>query len=194
MKKYALIIVDMIKDNVNIHGKSRLDLASSRIMPALLDMATVFRSYGCPVIFACDSFMQGDFIFQSRIPPHAIRGTVGAEPLNELKAEPTDVILPKRRFSAFYKTDLDQRMRIWGVDTAAIAGISTNVCVLMTALDAVQNDFRSVIVSDACACHDQAVHDNVISMYANTLMVPLLRILSASELLSELKAHYAPSV
>jgi nicotinamidase-related amidase len=85
-------------------------------------------------------------------------------------------------------------MRIWGVDTAVIAGITTNVCVLMTALDAVQNDFRSVIVSDACACHEQAIHDNIISMYANTLMVPLLRILSASELISELKTHYAQSV
>lgn len=184
----------MIKDNVNIHGKSGLDLAASRIMPALVDMARVFRSHGCPVIFACDSFMQGDFIFQSRLPPHAIRGTVGAEPLDELKTEPTDVMLPKRRFSAFYKTDLDQMMRSWGVDTAAIAGITTSVCVLMTALDAVQNDFRSVIVSDACACHKRAIHDNVISMYANTLMVPLLRILSASELISELNTRYAQSV
>ena len=152
------------------------------------------EDYDCPVIFACDSFIQGDFIFQSRLPPHAIRGTVGVEPLDELKAEPNDVILPKRRFSAFYKTDLDQMMRNWGVGTAAIAGITTNVCVLMTALDAVQNDFRSVIVSDACACHEQAIHDNVINMYANTLMAPLLRILSASALISELKTHYTQSV
>lgn len=64
------------------------------------------------LIFACDRFMQRDFIFQSRLPPHAIRGAVRVEPLDELKAVPTDVILPKRRFSACYKTDLDPMMRI----------------------------------------------------------------------------------
>ena len=114
LTRYALIIVDMIKDNVNIHGESGLDLAASKIIPTLLGMARVFRDHDCPVIFACDSFIHGDFIFQSRIIPHAIRGTGGDEPLNELEVESTDIILPKRRFSAFYKTDLDQMMRIWG--------------------------------------------------------------------------------
>lgn len=194
MTRYALIIVDMIKDNVNIRGESGLDVAASKIMPVLLGMARAFRRFGCPVLFACDSFIEGDFIFQSRLRPHAIRGTGGDLPLDELEPESTDIILPKRRFSAFYKTDLDQLLRSWGVDTVAVAGITTNVCVLMTALDAVQNDIRAVIVSDACACHKQAIHDSVISIYGNTLMVPLLRTLFASELIAELENRDIKSI
>ena len=55
----------------------------------------------------------------------------------ELDRLPRDMVLPKRRFSAFFKTDLDQTLRTLDVDTVLVGGISTNFCVLTTALDAV---------------------------------------------------------
>jgi len=61
--------------------------------------------------------MKGDFIFNGKMKSHSIRGTEGAEVVADLNPEPTDIILPKRRFSAFFKTDLDQTLRLLGVDT-----------------------------------------------------------------------------
>ena len=53
--------------------------------------------------------------------------------LKELEAEESDIIIDKRRFSAFFKTDLDQTLRTYGVDTVAIGGLNTHFCVLATA-------------------------------------------------------------
>ena len=89
--------------------------------------------------------------------------------------------------SAFYKTDLDQTLRTWGVHTVAVCGIVTNVCVLLTAFDALQNDFRSIVVSDACTCHDPSLHEATLRLYDKFLLAPLFRIMTVSETLKELR-------
>jgi nicotinamidase/pyrazinamidase len=187
MSKHALIIVDMIKDNVNTDGHGAMDVEAKKIIPAIRELAEAFRHHGGHVVFACDSFMPGDFIFRGKMPPHAIRGTGGDQPIPELGVAPEDLFVPKRRMSAFYKTDLDQTLRTWGVDTVAVCGIVTNVCVLLTAFDAVQNDFNSIIVADACACHKQSIHENTLESYGKFILAPIFRIMSASEVVKELK-------
>ncbi len=186
MPGYALIIVDMIKDNVNTAGHGQMDVEAKKIIPAIFDLARTFRSRGHKVVFACDSFMQGDFMFGGRMKPHAIRGTGGDQPITELEMQPSDLLLPKRRMSAFYKTDLDQTLRTWGVDTVVVCGIVTNVCVLLTALDAIQNDFRSVIVSGSCVCHKSSLHKTTLGLYDKFVPAPLFRIMTASEIKAEL--------
>ncbi|MBI4963519.1 MAG: cysteine hydrolase [Desulfomonile tiedjei] len=188
MSGHVLIVVDMIKDNVNTAGHGLMDSEARNIIPSILQMTQVFRRYGGRVVFACDSFMEGDFIFRGRMPPHAIRGTGGDMPIDELEMQPEDLYLPKRRMSAFYKTDLDQTLRTWGAHTVAVCGIVTNVCVLLTALDAVQNDFNSIIVSDACACHKPAIHETTLQLYDKFLLAPIFRVMTVSELTSELAA------
>ncbi len=187
MSKYALIIVDMIKDNVNTQSHAAMDVEAKKIIPVIRDLSEAFRQNGGHVVFACDSFMPGDFIFGGRMPPHAIRGTGGDQPISELDMQPADLFLPKRRMSAFYKTDLDQTLRTWGVDTVAVCGIVTNVCVLLTALDAVQNDISSIIVSDACACHKPSIHEATLKSYDKFLLAPMFRIMNASDVVSEVE-------
>jgi nicotinamidase/pyrazinamidase len=183
---YALIVVDMAKDNVNTQGHGMIDVAATKIIPPILELSRGFRSKGAKVVFACDSFLEGDFIFGGRMPPHAIRGTGGDYPVDELEMQPQDLFLPKRRMSAFYKTDLDQTLRLWGVDTVAVCGIVTNVCVLLTAFDALQNDFRAIIVSDACTCHQESLHEATLELYNDFLLAPLFRLMTVSETLKEL--------
>ncbi len=187
MSKYALIIVDMIKDNVNTESHAAMNVQARKLIPVIRDLSAAFRRYGGHVVFACDSFIQGDFIFQGRMPPHAIRGTGGDEPIVELDMQPTDLYLPKRRMSSFYKTDLDQTLRTWGVDTVAVCGIATHVCVMLTAIDAFQNDFKSVIVSDASATPRPEAHETFLKLYRGLLLDPLFRIATASEILKELE-------
>jgi nicotinamidase/pyrazinamidase len=191
---YALIVVDMIKDNVDTAGHGQIDVEAKKIVPIIRDLAKTFRHCGHKVVFACDSFMPGDFIFGGRMPPHAIRGTGGDQPIAELEIQPSDILLPKRRMSAFYKTDVDQTLRTWGVDTVVVCGIVTNVCVLLTALDAIQNDFRSVIVSDACACHKSSLHETTLGLYDKLILAPLFRIMTASEITKELKQFQAKGI
>lgn len=187
---YALVIVDMIKDNVNTNGHGAMDVEAKKIISPILELSTVTRRCGGHVVFACDSFMEGDFIFGGRMPPHAIRGTGGDAPIDELEMQPQDLFLPKRRMSAFYKTDLDQTLRMWGVHTVIACGIVTNVCVLLTALDALQNDFRCIIVSDASACHKSEIHEMTLRCYDKFVLSPLFRIMSGSEVSREVEAAW----
>ncbi|MBI5572368.1 MAG: cysteine hydrolase [Desulfomonile tiedjei] len=187
MPGYALIVVDMVKDNVNTQGHGHMDLEAQKIIPPILELTRAFRRSGNRVVFACDSFMEGDFIFKGRMRPHAIRGTGGDHPIDELEMQPQDLFLPKRRMSAFYKTDLDQTLRTWGVHTVAVCGIVTNVCVLLTALDAIQNDFRSVVISDACACHEREIHETTIRLYEGFVLAPIFRTVTVPEVVSEIE-------
>lgn len=180
----------MIKDNVNTQGHGMMDQEAKKIIPRILDLTTAFRRHDSHVIFACDSFMKGDFIFRGRMHEHAIRGTGGDQPIEDLQMQPEDLFLPKRRMSAFYKTDLDQTLRTWGVDTVVVCGIMTNVCVLLTALDAIQNDFRAIIASDASTCHKPSIHEMTLQSYEKFVIQPLFRIMSVSEIIEELQAAH----
>jgi nicotinamidase-related amidase len=186
MSGYALVIVDMIKDNVNTQRHGLLDREATKIIPNILDLTRTFRRYGEKVVFACDSFMEDDFIFEGRMPAHAIRGTGGDQPIDELEMQPTDLFLAKRRMSSFHKTDLDQTLRTWKVHTVVVCGVVTNVCVLLTVMDAIQNDFRAVMVSDACACHKPEIHEMTLQSYSNLILYPLVRIMTAAEIATEI--------
>ena len=174
--KPCLIVVDMVNDNV--HGKEHWPItdAARAIIPAINRLLDRAHGQGWPVIFACDSFLPGDFIFGGRMKPHSLRGTPGAEPVPELHRQPGDQLLPKRRFSAFFKTDLDQTLRTIGVDTVLVCGISTNFCVLTTALDALQHDLSAVIVEDCCAAAKQQLHEATLSCYRKNALTPLLQV------------------
>jgi nicotinamidase/pyrazinamidase len=183
----ALIVVDMVNDNVNTQEHGMMDLEARKIIPQILEMSRAFRRHDERVVFACDSFMEGDFIFGGRMRPHSLRGTGGEHPIPELEMQSDDLFLPKRRMSAFHKTDLDQTLRTWGIHTVVVCGIATNVCVLLTAMDALQNDFRTVIASDACACFKPSLHEATLSLYEGFLLYPLFRILPVSEIVKELE-------
>lgn len=168
----------MVEDNYSDRSKEREE---EKIVEPVRDFLKRCRLRGIPVIFACDSFLQGDFIFEGRMKPHAIRGTEGARVLDDLEAHPTDTVLPKRRFSAFFKTDLDQTLRMWDVDTVAVGGIATHFCVLATAFDAVCHDFRSIILEDLCASYKRETHENALNTYRYTPIHPLLSVATSSE-------------
>lgn len=187
MKPYALIIVDMIKDNVDTKRNSKFDMQVGKIIPKINELSENFRRRSSPVIFACDSFLPNDFIFKGRMKPHALRGTGGDQPIDELNPCKTDHILLKRRMSAFYKTDLDQSLRLWGIETIVVCGIVTNVCVLLTAFDGIQNDFKSIIVSDGSTSYDDSIHEMTLKIYDKFALEPLFRVLPTDRIIEELE-------
>ncbi|MBU1741735.1 MAG: cysteine hydrolase, partial [Proteobacteria bacterium] len=158
---------------------------AERIIPALNELNAAARAAGMPVIHSTDSFLEDDFIFKGKMKPHSLRGTPGAEVVDGVVCEPSDVWLPKRRFSAFYKTDLDQTLRTWGVEQVAVGGIVTHVCVLATALDALQSDFRTIIVEDCCASPTEEMRTNCLDLYRNGPLDPLFRVINRAELIGE---------
>jgi nicotinamidase/pyrazinamidase len=185
--KPAIIIVDMVKDNFREEAQSPITREAQPIIPRINYLLQRGRTLGIPIIFACDSFLRDDFIFKGKMKPHSLRGTEGSEVTDQLEVHKGDIILPKRRFSAFFKTDLDQTLRTLRIDTVAVGGISTNVCVLMTVMDALCHDFKSILLEDCCAAHKREVHETTIENNRNFALYPLFRIMTSEEFLKKIE-------
>jgi nicotinamidase-related amidase len=75
-----------------------------------------------------------------------------------LKPEPGDVTVRKTRVGAFSTTDLQQQLQAHAVNTLVLAGLSTSGVVLSTVREAMDRDYRIVVLGDACADHDPDTH------------------------------------
>jgi nicotinamidase-related amidase len=182
--KPAVIIVDMLEETYGKEGGIPPELA--KIVAPVRDFLKSCRALSIPVIFACDSFLEGDFIFKGRMKPHSIRGTAGSRPAAALAPAPEDIVLPKRRFSAFFKTDLDQTLRTMQIDTVAVAGINTHFCVIATALDAVCHDFYTILLEDLSAAFKPEIHAAFMDAYRKSAMYPLFTVATGEEFLTRL--------
>ena len=173
--KPALIVIDLIKGNEPFFREEH-----KKIIPRVAEVIRGCREKGIPVIFANDSYLENDWLF-NYMKKHAIRGTEEVEVIDELKPEAGDIVVEKRRFSAFFRTDLDITLRELGVNTVALAGINTHVCVLATAFDAVSNDFKAIILKDCCASHSKELHDFVVEKFRG---MPAFEVMEGKEFLS----------
>jgi nicotinamidase-related amidase len=183
--KPAIIVVDMLKDNLKESPRNLYYQEGKEIIPNLQRLLEESRKRGFPIVFACDSFLEGDFIFKGRMKVHALRGTKGAEVIDDLRPEPTDIVLPKRRFSAFFKTDLDQTLRTLGIDTIIVTGMTMEVCVLMTAFEGLCQDFSVIILEDCTASRSKELREECLNLYRGNALNPLLRIMTRDEFLKE---------
>jgi nicotinamidase/pyrazinamidase len=183
--KFAVIVVDMLKDTYDGPPKYRFMKEFRAIIPIIQNLVTEARKLGGLIVYANDSFLADDFLFRGKMARHAIRGTRGAEVIDELPIIVGDVVLPKRRFSAFFKTDLDMTLRTLGIDTIAVTGLTTEVCVLSTVLDGLANDFNSVLISDCCASRSHEAHNAVVTAFSRFPTYPTLRVRTVEEFLAE---------
>ena len=76
--------------------------------------------------------------------------------------EGEDIVITKHRISAFTGTDLDMVLRAKEIETLILFGIATSGVLLATLLDAVDADYRLVVVKDCCADADPQVHDSLV--------------------------------
>jgi nicotinamidase-related amidase len=184
----AIIVVDMLKDTFREGSRLPITLEGRKIIPNLQRLLKESREKGFPIVLACDSFLKEDFLFKGKTKFYSLQGTEGAEMIDELKPEPTDVVLPKRRFSAFFKTDLNHRLRDLGIDTIVVTGLTTEVCVLMTALDGFCHDFYVILLEDCTASRTPEVHQACLSSYRDFSLYPLFRIMTLEEFLKEVSS------
>ena len=181
-----MLIIDMVKDNFVEERQLPITPLAKQIIKPINRLINEFRKHGWPVVFSTDAFHREDFIFRGWMKPHSLRGTPGAEVIEELNRRPEDYWLPKPRFSAFFKTDLDQWLRERGVTLCAVGGITTNFCVLSTALDAICHDFKAVMLEDCTVAAFKEMHEQTLNIYRRNPLLPLFRIMTSSALITDL--------
>jgi ureidoacrylate peracid hydrolase len=173
-RRTAILIIDMLNEFCKPGGAMVLPGYETLVGPQkrLIQAA---RQAGCPILFVVDTHranVRQDREFLKRT-PHCLEGSWGAQVIAELEARADDIYIVKRRYSAFFNTDLDVTLRDLKVDTLVVAGVVTNICVRSTVHDAFFLGY-TVIVSEDCVAatgpreqasslYDIATHFGVVS-------------------------------
>ncbi len=107
------------------------------------------RKAGMPVIFCCDQHILGLDRELELWGEHGVRGRAVPNPELRAGTGERDFIIPKRRYSSFFGTDLDLLLRELGVDTLIAVGEDSNICVLHTLADAYYLGYKTIVAEDA---------------------------------------------
>ena len=184
-EKTALIVIDM--QNYFVEPGAAVEVPSARaIVPAINRLTAAARAARSPVVWVQmthdESHLKSWSVFFERLNSderskgdlEALRAGSHMHALwHELETDPSDLWVPKSRYSAFLpeSSDLAQILRGRGIENAIITGTLTNVCCMTTALDAMMMNFRTIMVSDANAAriedHHFATLNNVFETFGD---------------------------
>ena len=146
LNKPAILVVDMLNDFVT--GAIGCGRARA-IVPATARLLDAARAKGVPVVFCNDAHRPGIDRELQIWGDHAIVGTPGAEVIPELPIHKEDYVVPKRRYSGFFQTDLDILLKELGVKTVVICGLHTHMCCRHTSADAFCLGYDVVVAKEA---------------------------------------------
>ena len=178
----AVIVVDMQKDFCYPDGALFVGEHVKSIFEPLRRVIDSARAKKIPVIFTQDWHRRDDSEFKIW-PPHCIMNTKGAEVIDELNPQEDDYYVKKRRYSAFYGTDLDLTLRELGVKKLYITGVVTNICVLHTASDAVLRNYGVTVVRDCTTALNDYDYEYAMKHMRNVLNV---EVVSSEEFLASI--------
>lgn len=145
-KTTALLIVDMQNDFVKEGGKLVVPTAKDTI-PAIRKLLDLARQHNMFVAYTQDTHLPNDPEFPIW-GEHCLIGTWGWEIVDELKPQPNELVVQKRRYDGFYGTTLEHDLRVAGVDTLIVTGTVANICVLHTAGSAALRWFKVIVPKD----------------------------------------------
>lgn len=170
----ALLVNDMLNDFV-LPG-APLEVPDTRaIIPVIRDEIEKAHSVGHPVLYICDAHDPDDPEFRKfGWPAHAVKGTPGAEVVDQLKPTSRDIVLPKKTYSGFYGTTLDATLRQLGVDSLRLTGDLTHICILFTAYDAVVRNYAVTVVENGVADTSREDHEAALRIMKNVLGVKVM--------------------
>ena len=152
----VVIVADMIKGFLEEGHPLYLGEKAREIIPNVRQMLEEEKQTGSHIIFLADNHEPDDREFEM-FPPHCIKGTVETEVVPEL-ADLAMEIIPKTRYSAFYGTNLEERIRELSPDRVVMCGVCTDICVLHTVADLRDRDYRVEVPVDCVATFDEEAH------------------------------------
>jgi len=150
MNKSALVVVDMQEfffvENPNV---DRLDLGKR-----CNEIVGIARQADMPVVHVVTLYRQDRVDWPKAWNTgeswcaNLVRGGELAQVVDQLSIEPDDFVVEKKRFSAFYNTNLDDILRSLGCDHIYLIGYSADVCLRFTSVDAYNRGYGVSLVYD----------------------------------------------
>jgi len=152
----AVLVIDMLRGFLEEGYPLYCGAKARQIIPNIQGLLEQELAQGAKVFFICDHHDPDDLEFKM-FPPHCIAGTVEAEVIPELAQYPGEVI-PKRRYSAFFDTPLEEKLKELKPEKIIVCGVCTNICVLHTVANARNRDYQVEVPLDGVASFDEKAH------------------------------------
>ena len=152
----AVLVVDMLRGFLEEGNNLYCGEGARRIIPEVQAILEREKARGSSIFYVCDTHEPDDLEFKM-FPVHCVKGTAESEVIPELDAYPGERI-SKQRYSAFYNTDLEQRLRELAPDRIIVCGVCTDICVMHTTADARNRDYTVEVPTAAVASFNEEAH------------------------------------
>jgi ureidoacrylate peracid hydrolase len=160
LEKSALLIVDMQNFFLDPHSPT-FACGGVAILPVLKRMVKIFREKNRPIIYTkhvhhpdnLDSGIMG-WWWEGM----CIEGSPESEIHPDIAPLPSEKVILKHRYSAFYNTDLETILRCMKIEDLVITGTMTNMCCESTARDAYYRDYRVFFLADGTGSINEEMH------------------------------------
>ncbi len=168
MPKTALLMIDLQNEVLHPDGNLRGDLpaVADGLIDAVRRLVAWAREQRLPVIWVKNAFRPGLVDAARRVREGTaatagrfVDGSWGAEILDGLGRLADDVVITKKRSSAFFSTDLDLVLRGLGVERLIVGGTSTNWAIESTVRDGDSRDYEMVVVREVTGARIRDLHE-----------------------------------
>jgi ureidoacrylate peracid hydrolase len=163
--KSVLLIIDMQNELLDPKGKlygQGFPREFDPLVSNVQGLLSTARTKGLPAIFVYTAY-HPSFVDASPLSPSRKSGSLverswGVKIVEQVAPRDSEVVIRKRRPSAFYETPLDSVLRGLGAQSLFMCGVATNRAVESTARDAFNRDYEVFVVADGCAARSVAAH------------------------------------
>jgi nicotinamidase-related amidase len=167
--KTALVLIDLQK------GITRMDTAhpTTEVIARSAELAAAFRSKNLPVVIVNVNPLGAKWtqtrVEQSTAPKgeDAVKQAKAAMEQNgffdivpELNAGGNDIFITKTSWSAFYETDLEEKLKALDITSIVLAGVATSIGVEGTARDASRIGYNLTFAADAMTDIHLSAHEH----------------------------------
>jgi nicotinamidase-related amidase len=146
----ALLVIDLISD-FRFEDGEKLARAAKRIVKAVAHLTLRVRASGVPVIYLNDNRGRWRSDRAELLKRCTESSSLGADIVRQLAPQERDYFILKPKHSGFFATPLSALLEHLGTRTVVLTGMTTEQCILFTAIDAYVREYDLIVPSDAVA-------------------------------------------
>lgn len=162
----VLLIVDMQAEYTDTDSPWHVPQLES-VAAAIQRLLVAARRKAVPVVYTYNGFRKD--LADAGLLPRKLpdleagvcqEGTEGARILESIAPGAGDLVINKKRYSAFFGTEMDLLLRGWEVDTTIVTGCVTSGCIRETAYDAFQRGYRAIVPEECVGDRYPTLHEH----------------------------------
>ena len=170
----TVLVIDMVNGFLEPGHNLYCGDDSRQIIPKIYELLDRERTAGSEILIISDHHDRYDLEFEM-FPIHCVKGTDEPNVIPELVEFVSETKeIAKNRYSGFFNTELETRLLARAPDKIIICGVCTDICVMHTASDARNRDYKVEVPSDCVASFDTNAHEWALSHLKTILGVTVL--------------------